>query len=122
MTTETMMIDATETDDDVMCFCDACQIELTDAEVDEYGGETCEACYAANHFHCAACDEDCETDDQSTNPALCVSCLEAKEEEEAEERLDAAKTEAQELLDAIVDGGGLDELKAAIKALKRIAG
>jgi hypothetical protein len=120
MTTETTTTDATLEADDDNVYC-ACGTILADSEIDECG-EQCTECYAKSHFHCLVCDEDFELDEQSpSNKALCVGCQETRDEEIAQERLDAAKEAAQELLDAILATEDLAVITKALAALKRLA-
>jgi hypothetical protein len=120
MQAEVLAEDETETEEPMLC--ETCSAVLTDAEIDDFGGDTCQACYAKTHFHCLACESDCELDDQSPrNKSLCLSCQESKDEEIAGERLTAAKEAAQEAFDAILDGDDLDVVLKAVAALRRLA-
>ncbi len=122
MTTEPITMDTDdETEIDEPTLCELCDAELPDDhDADEYG-DVCQACYAEDHFHCLSCESDYELEEQSDrNKSLCVSCQEAKDEEIAQERLDAAKEAAQEALDAILDGDDIDVIKRAVKALKKL--
>jgi hypothetical protein len=114
------MTDEIETDDEPM-LCENCNATLPDDhDADEYGDQ-CQPCYARTHFHCLDCESDYELDEQSPkNKALCVGCQETKDEEIAQERLDAAKESAQELLDAIIDSDDLDTILKAVASLKRL--
>jgi hypothetical protein len=101
-----------ETDDE-WTNCDECLESVT---CDDYGANDglCAACLAKT-FVCEECEERTQkTDAHKTHGTLCEGCGDSKEEEIAQERLDAAKDSARETLEAILD---LDDLAAALKAL-----
>src|SRR5271168_152544 len=89
-----MTDDEIETEEPTLC--ETCEAELPDDhDGDEYGDQ-CQACYARTHFHCLECECDYELEEQSPkNKSLCQSCQETKDEEIAQERLDAAKEAAR---------------------------
>jgi hypothetical protein len=106
--------------DDELIFCNDCGGALTDAELDECGFQ-CTKCYAAGHFTCCDCGDSFETEEASPKcKSRCEACQDSKDEGELEERKDALRDEARELLETICDDGDLAQLKKAVAALKRL--
>jgi hypothetical protein len=108
----------TETDDDTQEWtnCDNCLDSLT---VDDYDANDglCAQCLAST-FTCSECEE--RTSAHKTHTTLCESCGDSKEEEIAQERLDAAKEAAQEAFDTILDTDDLAVILKALDVLKKI--
>src|SRR5271166_4959558 len=96
-----------EGEDNGMTPCDDCEAEIAD-ETYELNDGRCDACrltWTANHFTCTNCEEELENEDRSTAcKTRCQSCQATIEEEQAAERLETAKDEARELLEALLDG------------------
>jgi hypothetical protein len=111
-----------ETDDDDACTCITCSAVLPDDHDDDSYGEECQACYAKGHFYCVECESDYELEERSPkNKALCLDCQQAKDDEIAQERLDAAKEAAQEAFDALLDTDDLAVITKAVASLKKLA-
>jgi hypothetical protein len=109
MTTATLMTDATLTDDNV--YCEDCSQALTDAEIDECG-YLCTKCHAKHTFTCSDCGDLFDNDEASPRcKTRCETCQETKDEIELEERKDALKEEARDLLDTLCDDGDLAALR-----------
>ena len=85
------MIDGTETEDVDLTQCDHCGEEFSQVAYDAAGAAPCPGC-AATTFICAECEDRTFTEDaHKTHSTLCESCGDSKDEEIAQERLDAAK-------------------------------
>jgi hypothetical protein len=99
--------------------CDGCEAEI---RVDLYDANDglCPVCLAET-FVCEDCEGRCHQSD--AHPALktyCQACGDSKEEEIAQERLDAAKKAAQEAFDTILDTDDLTVILKALDVLKKI--
>lgn len=117
MTTATL---PTIIEGDELIFCDGCGVALTDTELDECGS-VCASCHASAHFTCVDCDGTFENDEASTKCSRrCQSCQESRDDEELEAKVDAARDEARELLEALCDDGDLEKIRKAVAALKRL--
>jgi hypothetical protein len=117
MTTEPI---ETETDDEEdLATCDHCGDVISQAAYDA-GDGLCAGCVATT-FLCEDCSDRTYTEDaHKTHSTLCESCGDTKDEEIAQERLDAAKEAAQEAFDAILDSDDLAVIAKALAALKRL--
>ncbi len=107
--------------------CDECGSELsTDAYA---GGEgLCDLCNAIR-FICSECGErTLKTDAHDDPDTMCWACGEAKDaeedaeaaEEEAQQAIDDAAEALQDQVDYMIEAGNLEQLKDALRALKRL--
>jgi hypothetical protein len=119
MTTAIMTADAILTDDDNV-YCEDCDQVMTDVEIDECGCQ-CTKCYAKHVFTCCDCGDVFDNEEASMKcKSRCETCQENKEEAELEEKKDALKEEARDLLESICIDCGLASLKKTVAALKRL--
>jgi hypothetical protein len=112
-----------DTDDDdepETTTCDFCDGEITQA-VYNAGDGLCQTCIDTT-IVCEECsDRINKTDVHATHTTLCEGCGDSRAEELATETIDAARDEARELLESILEGEDLDAIRKAIKSLKRLA-
>jgi hypothetical protein len=102
-----------------MTECDHCHDEISQAAYDA-GDGLCAGC-AATTFICEGCEDRTYTEDaHATHGNLCQGCGDEAIETERTEALDAAKDEARELLEAIIDSEDLAAVKEALAALKKL--
>jgi hypothetical protein len=119
-----MMTETTtpETDDDdatEMTTCDNCSRDMTEDAFDSNGG-LCAECLAGT-FTCAECAERTfKIDAHTLHKTMCEGCGDEKVEEEAQEALEAAQSELQELVDQLTGLDDLAVIKKALAALKRL--
>jgi hypothetical protein len=119
MLTETATADATQTEDDSV-YCDDCGATLTAREIDQFDCQ-CDGCHAKTHLTCQDCKEVLELDERSSKCLTrCQPCQESRDEERLEEREEALREEARELLESICLAGGMASLKKTVATLKRL--